>query len=191
MTTNESALVPFDLGTDYSGGPHGVDRSLLAHCLTIANPDGWALEFGVGSGETLKMIAERLPAIGFDSFQGLPETWRPGFPKGMFAVKKVPEVPGTTVVQGWFEDTVPGYDWPDHVSLVHIDCDLYSSTATVLTELANYLKPGVVMVFDEFFGYIGCEDHEQRAWAEFVAKSGIAYEVIGHGREQWAVRVTA
>lgn len=177
-----------DLGPDLSGGPDGVDRSLLAHVLSL-KPKGWAVEFGVGSGSTLAMIAAVMPVIGFDSFAGLPETWRPGFPKGKFATKPILDMPGTTIMVGLFADTVPDYDWPDDLGLVHVDCDLGSSTATVLASIGGSLHAGTIVVFDEFFGYDGCEDHEQRAWFEFVARSGITYDVIGHGREQWAVQI--
>lgn len=154
------------------------------------NPRGTALEFGVATGQTLSVIAQYIPVIGFDSFEGLPENWREDFPKGRFAGVRPPhEIPNSTLVEGWFNDTVPGYDWPDEISLVHIDCDLYSSTIAVLTELIGVVSTGTYIVFDEFFGYEGCEEHEQRAFEEFLLLTGLDYEVIGHGREQWAVRL--
>lgn len=177
----------YPMGKDLSDGPEGPDRSLLAHCLRLANPDGWALEFGVGSGDTLRMIAEVLPVIGFDSFQGLPEDWRPGFSKGKFAAPPPRGVNGSTIVHGLFEDTVPNYEFPETLSLVHMDADLYSSTRIALDHVPFH--SGTIIVFDEFFGYDGAEDHEQRAWAEHVEKYGAEYTVIGHGREQWAVQI--
>ena len=73
-------------GQDYSLGPRiaADDRGLLAHILGL-RPHGTALEFGVGEGHTLRMIAQQMPVIGFDSFTGLPEDWRPEYPKGAFA----------------------------------------------------------------------------------------------------------
>lgn len=179
----------YDLGPDLSAGPAGVDRSLLAHVLGL-EPSGWAVEFGVGKGTTLAMIADHLPALGFDSFDGLPENWRPGFPKGMFATNPVLDLPGTTVVPGLFVDTLPGYDWPDQLGLVHFDADLYSSTVTALEHIGPHLAADTYVVFDEWFGYDGCEDDEQRAWREYVDATGLTWDVIGHGREQWAVRIT-
>lgn len=176
-----------------SDGPQGVDRSLLAHVLERVDHDGWAVEFGVGNGVTLRMIAETLPVIGFDSFKGLPEDWRPGFAKGALAFDAPTGVPNVTLVPGWFEDTVPNYDWPERLSLVHFDADLYSSTMTCLKAIGPYLKPGCFIVFDEFFGYSddvsGEIPGEQRAWREYAEQSGIVWDVIGHGREQWALRV--
>jgi hypothetical protein len=139
------------------------------------------------------MISNKLNVIGFDSFEGLPEDWRDGFGKGRFA-GPVPEVPNAEIVIGWFEDTLPTWtqnneDTLNNLSLVHIDCDLYSSTKTILDNIGNYLKPGVVVVFDEYHGYPGWFYHEHRAWVEFVAASGVEFEAVGYGPEQLVVRI--
>lgn len=188
----------YDLGPDFSGGPEGVDRSLLAHCLTLVDamewPENpWAVEFGTGTGETTSMIADVLPVISFDSFRGLPEDWRPDFPAGRFSELEMPTIVGATIVPGWFEDTLPYYDWPADVALVHVDCDLYSSTITALIAISDRLREGCIIVFDEWHGYDddfhGTMPGEQQAWREF-AEPWIEWEVIGHGREQWAIRLT-
>lgn len=193
------AMHEFDLGPDYSDGPEGPDRSLLAHCLDLLDqslmgedPGCVALEFGTGSGETTRMIAATIPVISFDSFQGLPEDWRPDFRKGRFGSQTMPtDIPGATIVPGWFSDTLPDYDWDGlDVRFVHFDADLYSSTMTALDAMGHLLEPGVICVFDEFHGFDddfkGTLPGEQQAWAEFVAANSIDYAVIGHGREQWA-----
>ena len=177
---------------DYSLGRRlGNDMtSTLAHVLGL-RPSGTALEFGVGQGQTLNMIARRMPVIGFDSFQGLPEKWREGFDKGMFACEP-PEVRNATIVPGLFEDTLPDFDFPDRVGLVHIDCDLYSSTKTVLEHLEPHLRPGCILVFDEWHGFPGAseEAHEQKAFREFASRTGLTWTVLGHGPEQWSIRLT-
>ena len=160
----------------------------LAHVLDL-NPTGHALEFGVATGATLRMIAARMPATGFDSFTGLPQDWRDGFPAGTFACD-IPDVPGATIVPGLFADTLPHWVPPADIGLVHIDCDLYASTVTVLTHVGPLLKPGAYIVFDEFHGYSGWEDHEALAWSHYVAVTGVTFTVVGHGPEQLAVRLT-
>lgn len=189
---------PYDLGHDYTGGLDGPDRSLLRSVLDglIVGPDDVAVEFGVGSGETTRMIASILPVIGFDSFQGLPEDWRPGFPAGHFGEYEEPrDIAGATFVPGWFKDTVTGYDWDGFkIRLVHIDCDLYSSTKTVLDSIGPALREGTILVFDEFHGYT--DDHqgempgEQRAFREWADEHDVSWSVLGHGREQWAIILT-
>lgn len=173
----------YDLGPSFGHDP----RATLRHALDL-EPGGIGLEFGVASGGTLRMIAERMPAYGFDSFEGLPETWRDGFPAGTFACP-VPNVPGAQLVIGLFEETLPRWTPPGRLGLVHIDCDLYSSTAVVLGYLGYFLREGCIVVFDEWHGYEGCEKHEQAAWREFVGATGIEWDVLGHGPEQWAVRI--
>ncbi|MCX8559789.1 hypothetical protein OS122_02600 [Mycolicibacterium mucogenicum] len=179
---------------DYDLGPRapqtGGHYELLQHVLTL-NPTGLALEFGVGRGESTSMIAAHMPVIGFDSWLGLPENWRPGFPKGMFA-SMPPSIANTDFVDGWYEDTLPdSLEGVREVGLVHIDCDLYSSTATVLAALSKHriLTTGTFVVFDEWHGYDECELHEQRAWREFTDDSPIGWRVVGHGHESWSIQI--
>ncbi|WP_244524499.1 TylF/MycF/NovP-related O-methyltransferase [Trujillonella endophytica] len=153
----------------------------LRHGLRLVGElPGLVLEFGVGSGGTLRVIAEECPGrpvVGFDVFSGLPETWRSDFPVGAFAQEALPEVPGAELVVGLFEDTLPGFlaEHEGPVAFLHLDADLYSSTKTVLDLLGDRLVPGTIVVFDEYFNYPGWQDHEHRAWGEFVERTGVTY----------------
>ncbi len=148
------------------------DFSVLRHVLSligITGQRGVALEFGVATGETLALMARRMHAIGFDSFEGLPEDWRPEFKAGHFdGVMPSSPIPNSTLVTGWFADTLPNYPWPKHIALVHIDCDLYSSTKTALDHIAYEVEDGTYIVFDEIFGYEGSEEHEEKAFREWI-----------------------
>lgn len=159
---------------------HGNDTALLDAALRLRTIPGLVLEFGVASARTINFIAERLQetVFGFDSFAGLPEAWRPGFPGGVFASSTLPG----------FLDSHPG-----PVSFAHIDCDLYSSTQTILGQLRDRIVPGTILVFDEYFNYPGWEVHEFRAFAEFIQASGRAYEYVGlvPSHQQAAVRIVA
>lgn len=165
------------------GHPHDT----LRHALGLIEIPGMALEFGVASGTTLRIVAEAFTeregtVAGFDVFSGLPETWRTGFPVGEFAQESIPEVPGAQLVPGLFEDTLPSFlnDESDPVAFLHLDADLYSSTKTVLDLLGDRLVPGSIVVFDEFFNYPGWQQHEYRAWTEFVTRTGISFEYLGY-----------
>jgi hypothetical protein len=48
-------------------------------------------------------------------------------------------------------------------------------------------------VFDEYFNYPGWQQHEFKAWQEFVAASGLSYEYLGlvRNNQQVAVRITS
>jgi predicted O-methyltransferase YrrM len=169
----------------------------LAHALSLAPTGGMALEFGVYSGRTLGQIAAARPdspVYGFDSFEGLPEDWRAGFRAGTFAVEELPTVEGAELVVGWFSDTLPAFldSHPGPVDLLHLDADLYSSTATVLELVGPRLRPGSVVVFDEYLNHPGWQDGEHRAWREFVAAHDVefVYEAFTHDNEQVVAVVT-
>lgn len=169
----------------------------LRHALSCVAADGMALEFGVASGTTLRLIVEhhsRGPVFGFDSFAGLPEDWRAGFTAGTFAQDDLPQVDGAELVVGLFDDTLAGFlaDHPGPLAFLHLDADLYSSTATVLDLVGSRLVPGSVVLFDEYYNFAGWQGHEYRAWQEHVGKTGIAWEYLGvtMDDEQVSVRIT-
>lgn len=183
----QSSMGPVVLRTH----PHETLRA----ALRAAPPDGMALEFGVATGTTLQIIAgERSsPVFGFDSFTGLPEHWRPGYDTGEFA-QQPPHVEGAELVVGLFEDTLPGFlaAHPGPVAFLHVDCDLYSSTVTVLEQLGPRFVEGTVVLFDEYFNFPGWQEHEHRAWCEHVERTGLGFEYAGltMDDEQVWVRVT-
>ncbi|MCZ4584039.1 class I SAM-dependent methyltransferase [Rhodococcus opacus] len=175
-------------------------QDTLRYGLSQVEVEGLALEFGVASGTTLRIIVEQLKdaeheVFGFDVFSGLPQTWRTGFPAGEFAQQKLPHVRGAQLVPGLFEDTLAGFleEHPGPVSFVHLDADLYSSTKSVLDRLERRLVAGTVIVFDEFFNFPGWQEHEYRAWTEFVDRTGVGFEYLSYtaNHEQVVVRITA
>ncbi len=175
----------------------GHSRETLAHALNLAPKGGLALEFGVWSGTTLNIIAKNRGdqrVWGFDSFEGLPEDWRSQFLTGSFARNgDLPKVEGAELVIGWFDKTLPGFmeTHAGPVDFVHIDCDLYSSTKTALEAVGPRLRPGSIVLFDEYFNYPGWREHEHKAWMEFTAKHDIKFKYEGYSfaDEQVIVRV--
>lgn len=191
--TSSAEFVRAELG---AAPPYFNKSDTLRAAMAAAPGEGLYLEFGVASGNTLRLIAECGPAgsvYGFDSFEGLPEFWRPGFDAGAFATDQLPDVPGAELVAGWFDETLPGFldAHPEPVAFLHLDADLYSSTRTVLLALASRLRAGTVVVFDEYFNFPGWEEHEHRAWVEFVAETGLTFEYLGYTAddEQLVVRL--
>lgn len=173
---------------------------LLDFALAQCSVEGLVLEFGVFRGDSLQMIAKRCAqeVHGFDSFEGLPEDWTGGREKGRFSLGgELPPIKAANVVlhKGWFEQTLPGFleSHPGPARFVHIDCDIYSSTRTVLEQLAPRLVPGTIIVFDEYLNYPGWREHEFRAFAELVRQRSVDYAYIGHAsaHESVAVRIDA
>lgn len=178
--------------------PYFSKQDLMAGALEQVTLDGVYLEFGVATGGTLRQIAASAPdgaTFGFDSFEGLPEHWRSGFAAGAFATAGLPDVPRAEFVVGWFDETLPGFlgREPRPVAFLHLDADLYSSTVTVLAALVGRLQSGTVVVFDEYFNYPGWEQHEHRAWEEFVDRHQVEFEYLGFTAddEQISVRIVA
>lgn len=160
-----------------------TDLDLLSHAVRQAPQHGLILEFGVASGRTITHLASLSSAIvyGFDSFEGLPESWRTEFSKGTFAGDD-PAVPGNvTLVKGWFEETLPAFlsTHGGPLSLLHVDCDLYSSTKTIFNLLVERIVPGTVIVFDEYWNYPGWRQHEYRAFEEFKETTKLGGRPIG------------
>jgi methyltransferase family protein len=159
--------------------PIDRDLDLLTRAVSVAEPEGLWLEFGVATGRTISHIAalRNSEIYGFDSFEGLPEPWRSGYGKGMFATE-IPALPANVkLIKGWFADTLPIFlcKHPEKVSFLHVDCDLYSSTKTILDLLAPRLGAQCVIVFDEYWNYPGWQQHEHKAFVEFADRTQLKY----------------
>lgn len=150
---------------------------------------GQALEFGVWNGRSINYMAEVRPDAlftGFDSFEGLPEPWVRGHQAGHFKtdVSKVKWRDNVRIRAGWFNDTLPPFmAEPPATRLavqgVHIDCDLGSSTRTVLSTLTPWLREDKpLLLFDEFYNYPGYEEHEFRAFLDWVNETGQPFRVL-------------
>ncbi|CAK0832447.1 unnamed protein product, partial [Prorocentrum cordatum] len=218
---NSPALLQFIQQEIRRAEQHLLGISPLKHVLTRHDRSsflaGLWLEFGVAEGRSLGLIAAHVPAIiaggvsvvggkcfGFDSFEGLPEDWRPGFRAGHFETEMhrppsfAAAVEGhVALVEGLFEDTLSGFllEHPEPVAFLHLDSDLYSSCIFVLEKLIQHgrIREGTVIVFDELFNYCGFENHEILALFEVVSLCGLEYRWLGvqqKGRMQAALVVT-
>ncbi|HEX7388769.1 MAG TPA: class I SAM-dependent methyltransferase [Acidiphilium sp.] len=169
---------------------------LLRFALARAPERGLILEFGVEKGLSVNCLGKATGRAvhGFDSFEGLPEDWagtasaRGAFDQG----RKLPKVPANVRLHvGWFDATLPAFlaEATEPVALLHVDCDIYSSTRTIFDLLASRIVSGTVIVFDEYFNYPGWRQHEYRAFQEFVASSGLRYRYLGYAGEKGHVAV--
>lgn len=206
--TNISIKDFIDFPLSVSGKGVVNDRELhLKYVLDKVNPNGLMLEFGVYNGTTINIISSTFcenQIWGFDSFEGLPEDWITTdkeiiWSKGHFAVESLPNVnSNVTLVKGWFDKTLP--EWinknRDRVSFLHIDCDLYSSTSTVLTLLNDYIVKDTIISFDELyhFGnpkkYSKWHEGEFKALTEWLEMFDRKIEIISRNRHmQCALKV--
>ena len=148
---------------------------------------GQYIEFGVFKGKSINFISALKPdkiIYGFDSFEGLPETWwqENKFPKGHFTLNgKLPPVNrNVRLIKGWFNETLPAFvkEHPEPCAFIHLDCDLYSSSKTVFAELKNQIVPGTIIAFDDYYDYPGWQEGEYKAFMEFIAETNLEFEYI-------------
>lgn len=143
------------------------------------------LEFGVYRGDSMKLWLDGITRpesrfVGFDTFTGLPERWRPTEPAGHFnANGAIPNIndPRCRFEVGLFQQTLPGFvarsNFSDRV-VMNLDADMFTSTLFVLVTMASRLKPGDLIFFDEF----SCPLDEFRAFDEFVRSFRVKYQVV-------------
>jgi hypothetical protein len=142
-------------------------------------------EFGVASGVSFKwwLRQNRIATsrfFGFDTFEGLPESWGP-YEKGAMAhTLESLEITDnrTFFYKGLFQETlIPFLNQYDNQNrkVIHIDSDLFSSAIFSLTQLYRFLRAGDILLFDEF----AVPQHEFLAFKIFTESFYVNYEVIG------------
>lgn len=151
------------------------------------------LEFGTYKGELINFCSSLMPEVkfyGFDSFEGLPESfsiWK----RGRFDIKgKLPKVnKNVSLIKGYFNEILPKFleEHKEKAAFIHIDCDLYSSTKTIFDNIYDRIVPNTVIQFDEYYNYPGWRNHEFKAFQEFCKKYSVEYEYIGICHMQVAV----
>tara|TARA_B100002019_G_C21029904_1_gene479074 strand:+ start:63 stop:695 length:633 start_codon:yes stop_codon:yes gene_type:complete len=165
------------------------------------------LEFGVFRGysmlEYYSAYGEnniKSKFFGFDAFQGLPEEnldphtpWKTGdFNLDGQINPELLNKEGMEIVPGWFSDTLNKETKKKFgrkkAGLVHVDCDIYTSTLEVLEYLVkeNLLVEGTLIVYDDWGAWKQArltEDREYdvaegRAHKEIAEKYGLKFELV-------------
>jgi Macrocin-O-methyltransferase (TylF) len=154
------------------------------------------VEFGVFKGGMINHQAKRFPElnfVGFDSFEGLREQWN-----GMFSEKtfdlggKLPRVRrNVRLVKGWFAESGPRWkkESPDAELplLVHIDCDTYAATIDALELCSEYIEHGLVIHFDDYFGFPNWRTGGHKALKEISEKRAWRLTYLSYGTKEVAV----
>jgi len=153
-----------------------------SYWLKINKIEGDVLEFGVGSGASSCLIYFYLSRIYkklsrcfflFDSFQGLPictdQDQHPQWEEGAWSysqkqvfrrlVQYGVDLTKVSLIPGYYNDSLK----PELIeelklrraALVHIDCDLFSSTRDALNFLKPLIQDGTVILLDDYFCYSG------------------------------------
>ena len=127
---------------------------------------------------------------GFDTFEGLPEKWGL-YDRGAMSAS-IPQVEGTRheFVKGLFQETLPGFLKTGKLSepkkkIIHLDADLFSATLYGLTSLHPYLRPGDILIFDEFSVPL----HEFKAFMDYMESYYVKYKVLAAVNNYFQVAV--
>jgi len=171
--------------------------AVFEYALQQARTDGLVLEFGVYHGTSINQIAALTDATvhGFDSFQGIPQAWN-SEPAGSYSTEgELPTVAANVQLHaGWFTETIAPFllAHSEPVRLMNIDCDLHSSTETVLSSFHDRIGAGTVLVFDEFIGNESWQDDEFKAFEQAAERYNWRYEVLCFCfmTKQVAIRIT-
>ena len=132
------------------------------------------VEFGCWSGQTFGTAFRELRRHSsvrhmwaMDSFQGLPSSTdardeHPWWQPGAMAMSEEDfreacrrngiQEHNYTTVPGYYEESLSRNDstLPQNICLAYIDCDMYSSTMTVLEFLLPRLKQGMIIAMDDY-----------------------------------------
>lgn len=183
--------------------PLESDAEILRYASDQITVDGFLIELGTGKGSTTNFLAALNPRktiYTFDSFLGLPTNWDRGdvlVPGNLFAWPKGKALPtfllNVELKKGWFAETLPKFvDLHDEpIAFLHIDCDIYESTAQGLDILGPKMVDGTVILFDEFYNYPNYRNHEYKAFLEFLEKYAFEAKYLAYNsfHEQVAVRI--
>lgn len=173
----------------------GVLLAIARFCDLNGLTNGYYFEFGCHRARTFRLAYDAFNPlydftyVAFDSFAGLPDVkgtdvhgdlWYRGQMKTSEAeFKRICKRHGIPVrkyrtVKGFYADTLThelaAELAPLRAAVVYIDCDLYASTVPVLNFVKDFLQPGTVIIFDDWFLYFGDPNRgERRAFREFRA----------------------
>ena len=176
-------------------------EELLSHVCCNHLTSGDIAEFGVREGITMRIIQgstlnSRL-YYGFDSFKGMPASQYPtAYTKGELKMRRndIPQFNSqTTIIEGWFKDTLTSDKtyFKNPLAFIHLDADIYESTKLALNYCLPFMGAKTIIQFDEIYcPKANSEYHEYKAWIEFVEEYDVQHEVVGTSRRgQAAFRI--
>jgi len=183
--------------------PFTSDAEVLKYASDHVHIKGLYIELGVCTGKTINFIAALNPhqtIYGFDSFEGLPQDWireDKTIVAGTFKFKDPNTLPSVLhnveLIKGWFKDSLPHFikEHDTSIAFLHIDSDLYVSAATALQALGSKICPGTIIVFDELYNFPSYENHEFKAFQEFLKKYNFEAKYLAYNmyHEQVVVQI--
>lgn len=159
------------------------------------NKEYYYLEFGVLEGHSANYFSKFTKKLyAFDSFEGIEEDWA-GTMAGLGGMNRNKKIPKLNLniepIVGWVEDTLDDFlkKHNPKINFVHMDMDTYSPTKFTLEKIKPYLVKDAIILFDEFFNYIGWENGEYKAFNEVYKKDEFKYKAFSLKRGQCAIQI--
>mgnify|MGYP001404940092 CR=1 FL=1 len=153
------------------------------------------LEFGVFKGTSINYFSNFVNKIyGFDNFTGLTTNWSGHhLEKGTFNLNgKEPKVNSNVkLIKGDVENTLEIFlkQNSPQINFIHFDMDIYKPTKFVLEKIKPYLSKGAILIFDEYYNYIGWKNHEFKAFQEVFKQDEFNYESFNINSAQVMIRI--
>jgi O-methyltransferase len=170
-----------------------VCKDSISHLRWAGHQFGDYLEFGVSRGTSMACMFSALQSaaltsarlVGFDSFRGMPpgserEGWREGeFASTLSATRRYLRTRGVDLdrvelVPGWFSETCTAETAARlklrKASIVMIDCDIYSASATALAFAGRFIDDRAIIMLDDWgWREEAGEQGQKEAFEEFLA----------------------
>ena len=138
-------------------------------------------EFGVWRGTSFEFLTGVFgKGYGFDTFEGLPESWHEEKVGTYSSDKKIPKINGGEFIVGKFAETLPNFFSVSRpmASVINFDADLYTSTKCALDQAKSVIDSETILIFDEFLMNRSWQDDEFKALEEFCAANLFTYIVL-------------
>ena len=198
---------------EYTMIPEQIYVHNLMLARTIHSLPGSIAECGVWRGGMMAGLAELLGPDRhyylFDSFEGLPpvqdidgpaaKAWQartaaPCYFDNCTAeirfAREAMELSGARhfhLLEGWFENTMPGFVPEEPIVLLRLDADWYESTMACLDNLYQHLAPNALIVVDDYYVWDGCA----KAIHAFLAKHNLPLRIKQRYGDVCVLRVPA
>lgn len=154
----------------------------LELCEKFSKIQGAIVECGTWKGGMIGGIAYKLgnerAYVLFDSFEGLPPAqeidgdsalnWQANKNSSNYfdnctaseqsAIKamNISGAKNVSIVKGWFNETLPNYEFKDGIAILRMDGDWYDSTFEILDNLFPLVNHGGIIIIDDYYAWDGC-----------------------------------
>ena len=185
--------------SEYTMIPYDIFSDNILLCIEHKKVKGSVVECGVWKGGMIAAIAETLnddrEYYLFDSFEGLPKAeqidgenalnWQKKADSKWyfdnckteegFAIKAM-EIANTTnykIIKGWFNHTIPSYNFEEQIAILRLDGDWYDSTLICLENLFPKVAQGGIIIIDDYYVWDGCS----KAVHDYLSKNQLAFRI--------------